>query len=253
VAQFYDYLMRHVNYARWASYVVNLFDLANLGGADELSCPHRPQVRTVLELACGTGRLLVKLSEAGFRMYGMDRSASMAQSAAARCQSAGVPAQVWCGDMRDFAIELKLDAVICLYDSINYCRKLEEVTGVFACVAQALRPGGLFIFDICTRWNCWRNFRNYTDREEWGRLTYHRHSFYRPIGNLQYNEFLVESADHPGETLRELHVQRIYSLGEIRKIAATGPWEPAGCFKDMSRRSGNERAERVHFVFRRKS
>jgi SAM-dependent methyltransferase len=155
--------------------------------------------------------------------------------------------------MRDVAVDLTLDAVICLYDSMNYCHKLEEVTGVFAQVAKVLRPGGLFIFDVCTRWNCWRNFRNYTDREDWGHLTYHRHSYFKPIGKMQYNEFLIESTEHPGQALRELHVQRIYSLNEIRKIAAAGPWQEAGCFRDMSRRPGSERADRVHFVFRRQS
>ncbi|MGH7495217.1 MAG: class I SAM-dependent DNA methyltransferase [bacterium] len=250
VAQFYDFLMRHVNYTRWASYVVDLFDLAH---PDRETQANRQRVRTVLELACGTGKLLVKLSEAGFQMYGMDRAASMVQSAAARCQQARVPAHVWCGDMRDFALDLKLDAVICLYDSMNYCHKPEELTGVFAQVAKVLRPGGLFIFDVCTRWNCWRNFRNYTDREDWGQLTYHRHSYFKPIGKLQYNEFVIESAEHPGQAMRELHVQRIYSLQEIRKIAAAGSWEEAGCFRDMSRRPGTERADRVHFVFRRHS
>jgi len=247
VAQFYDYLMRHVNYARWANYVIDLFDLANLGEA-----AGRRRVQSILELACGSGKLLVELSRAGFQTYGMDRSASMAQCTAARCEKAGMPARIWCGDMRNFASAARFDAVICLYDSLNYCSKPDEVVSVFAHVGEVLQPGGLFIFDICTRWNCWRNFRNYTDKEDWRRWTYHRHSFFKPVANLQYNEFLIENADFPGQTFRELHVQRIYSLNEIRKIAAADWWEEAGCFKDMSRRPGNERAERVHFVFRKK-
>lgn len=238
--------MRHVNYARWAKYVSGLFDLADIC---EAGGGHR--VQTVLELACGTGKLLMELSQAGFRTYGMDCSAAMVQCAAAQCRRNHAPVRMWCGDMRAFAVDLKFDAAICLYDSLNYCCRREEVASVFARVADALAPGGVFIFDICTRWNCWRNFRNYRDRENWGRWKYHRHSYFKPVGGWQYNEFLIESADHPGRTMRELHVQRIYSLNEIRSIAAAGPWQEAGCFKNMSREPGSERADRVHFVFRR--
>ncbi len=249
VAQFYDHLMRHVNYARWANYVIDLFDLAILRGGPASPDARPRKVQTVLELACGTGKLLLELSRAGFRMYALDRSAAMAQCAATRSHATG--AQIWCGDMRDLACKAQFDAVICLYDSMNYCRTPDEVAGVFARVAEVLAPGGVFIFDVCTRWNCWRNFRNYTDQDGFDGVRYHRHSYFRAIGSWQYNEFLIESESDPGRAFCERHVQRIYSLQEIRKIAASGPWEEAGCFKDMSRRPGGERAERVHFVFRK--
>ena len=250
-ARFYDHLMRHVNYVRWADYVAELFDLADLRDRTEPAGLQPRRVQRVLELACGTGKLLLELSRAGFEMYGMDRSEAMARLAAARGRTAGASAHVWCGDMRDLACAAQFDAVICLYDSMNYCHTPEEVARVFARVAGVLPAGGLFIFDVCTRWNCWRNFRNYTDRDGWDEVSYYRHSYYKPVRSLQYNEFLIASEAHPGQTFRELHVQRIYALQEIRKLAAAGPWEEAGCFKDMSRRPGGERAERVHFVFRR--
>jgi len=238
--------MRHVNYVRWADYVSDLFNLARFSG--DAAAPEG-RVRNVLELACGTGKLLAELSRAGYQMHGMDNSVAMVQCAAARCRQAGLCVPLWCGDMRAFSLQRQFDAVICLYDSMNYCRKTSEVVRTFKQVAAVLRPGGLFIFDVCTRWNCWRNFRNYVDKDECGSIVYHRHSYFKPVGNVQYNEFLIETRDEPRQQFRELHVQHIYALSEIRKIATSGPWQELACFKDMSRRPGNERADRVHFVF----
>jgi len=257
LAEFYDHLMNHVNYRRWADYIIALFDLATVPQqeppASSISHSPHPKVVTVLELACGTGKILAELSRSGFEVYGLDLSPEMARYAARRLRYEGFRANVWCADMQQAATGIQMDAVICLYDSMNYCRHPHEMTRVFEALANVVRPGGLFIFDVCTRWNCWKNFRNYTEHDSFQNFSYHRHSYFHPIGNLQYNEFLIVDERNPGPTLREKHVQRIYSLNEIRKLAANGYWEEAACLNGMSQRAGSERAERVHFVFRRKN
>lgn len=256
IAEFYDHLMGHVNYRRWADFIIALFDLATPPpDSPALTHPPRPHahVAKVLELACGTGRVLVELSRSGFEVYGLDLSPEMARYAARRLQREGLHARVWCGDMQYVATGILMDAVICLYDSVNYCRYPHEVTRVFESMARVIRPGGLFIFDVCTRWNCWKNFRNYVEHDSFRNFSYHRHSYFHPIGSLQYNEFLIVDDRDPGPTLREKHVQRIYSLNEIRKLAASAVWEEVACFSGLTQRPGSERAERVHFVFRRKS
>ncbi len=48
----------------------------------------------VLELGCGTGRVLLPLAEAGFRVTGLDRSAPMLQRARAMATAAGVAGSV---------------------------------------------------------------------------------------------------------------------------------------------------------------
>ncbi len=252
LAEFYDHLMGHVNYRRWADYIIALFDFATESPTSNLHPRPHARVATVLELACGTGKILVELSRSGFEVYGLDLSPEMARYAARRLRNDGWRAHVWCGDMQHVAAGIPIDAAICLYDSMNYCRHPHEVARVFASMARVVRPGGLFIFDVCTRWNCWKNFRNYVEHDSFRNFSYHRHSYFHPIGSLQYNEFLIVDDRDPGPTLREKHVQRIYSLNEIRKLAANGLWEEVACLSGMSQRPGSERAERVHFVFRRK-
>ena len=247
--------MRHVNYVRWGKYIMELFTLADFPTHPNQwreSEKFRPRVQTVLELACGTGKILEELAKAGFIVYGVDRSFEMVQAAAQRLRRSGLPAKFWCDDMRKVAATLQVDAVICLYDSLNYCLEPVAVAEVFRRVASLVRSGGLFIFDVCTRSNCRRNFHNYTESDHFGNLSYSRHAHYRPLSHLQINDFFIMDESRSGPALREQHVQRIYSLKELRAFATQSPWEEAGCFSNISHKPGTERADRVHFVFRRR-
>lgn len=253
VAEFYDHLMRHVNYPRWAEYVKALFALADrpqsvkpaLGGCGQ-------RVSHVLELACGTGQLLFELARSGYQVYGCDRAQAMVAAARRRLLQHGLPANVWCADMRALVAHLQVDVALCLYDSINYCLQEEELQRLFTGVAQVVRSGGLFIFDICTQHNCRKNFRDYVEKDATADFSYTRHAYYKPYQRLQYNAFMIVDEAHHGRVLREKHVQRIYTIKEIRtQIAVSGRWREAACFSGMSRRLGTEKAERVHFVLQR--
>jgi SAM-dependent methyltransferase len=264
VAFFYDHLMRHVNYPRWAQYVIDLFRLAK----------EKP-VERVLELACGTGKMLVELSQAGYMVYGLDSSLAMLEMADDRLsearnkkhriggklepdpcprQAPALPVascSVWCGDMRNFALASEVDAAICLYDSFNYCLEPDDARQLLANVAKAVRRGGVFIFDVCTHRNCRKNFRNYYERDHFGEFSYIRRAYYKPYRRIQINEFIITNEMAGGPPLYERHEQRIYFLREIRNLIDTGQWSLAGCFDGMSRRPGTEKSNRVHFVLRR--
>lgn len=266
--------MRHVNYPRWAQYVIDLFRLAS----------GRP-VERVLELACGTGKMLAQLARAGYIVYGLDSSFAMVKLAANRlaeekqaangqwqdashkeqslaCNLPLAPCPLlWCGDMRNCAIASPVDAAICLYDSFNYCLEPRDAGQLLDSVARAVRPGGLFIFDVCTQRNCRNNFRNYYERDGLNEFSYIRRSYFRPYRKMQINEFIITDERSPtsldsaakGKSgpIYERHEQRIYLLREIRSLIDPEQWSVAGCFDGMSRRPGTERSDRVHFVLRR--
>ena len=54
------------------------------------------------------------------------------------------------GDMRSFDVVKPVDAVTCLYASLNHLEHPSELKATFAQVAAHLRPGGVFIFDLNT-------------------------------------------------------------------------------------------------------
>ena len=54
-------------------------------------------------------------------------------------------------DMRAFDLPKPVDAVTCLYASLNHLADPTDLTRTFQRVAAHLRPGGAFVFDLNTR------------------------------------------------------------------------------------------------------
>lgn len=236
LARIYDHVMRHVNYAMWAEYLSRQFERAPIG------------VKRVLDISCGTASLLIRLSQLNYRVDGFDRSLPMLRIARQKVAAARVSAQLWQASMLDFSLVHPYDAVVCTYDSLNYCRSLAECRRVFASVSGILRPGGVFVFDICTEKNSRKHFQNYYERDETDTAEYIRKSFYNPSDRTQKNEFIIRWHDLPGKLFREEHVQQIYRLREMRALITYSPFTMLGAYDGFSLRPGSEKSDRVHFV-----
>ncbi|WP_129633502.1 class I SAM-dependent methyltransferase [Candidatus Oscillochloris fontis] len=121
--------------------------------------PTRPQ--RVLDLACGTGGAALILAQAGAQVVGLDRSAAMLRIARARARDLGLAVRWVHADMRRMLARsavrqllhpASFDLVTCLYDSLNYLTGPADLGLVCASVANLLRPGGQFVFDLNTEY-----------------------------------------------------------------------------------------------------
>ncbi len=239
LASIYDYVMRHVNYGRWAAYLCKLFKKAE------------GEVSQILDIACGTGSLLAKLANIGFRVTGFDMSPAMVRMAKAKVLNCDQPVPLWCGSMMDFGVQSKFDSIICTYDSINYCLKQEAYEATLLHSAQAVRPGGLFIFDVCTQKNSRMHFKNYYENDGNGEYDYIRQSFYSPGHNIQTNEFIITRNSGAQTSFKERHQQRIYRISDLLQSIPADLFDVIGVYDGFSLRAGSEKSERVHFVLKR--
>ena len=106
---------------------------------------YRPDARDVLELGCGTGAVLAGLGS-GYSLTGIDLSSRMLERAQRRCPEA----RLLEADITRFELDETFDAVICVFDTLNHVTSLEGWEMVVSKVAQHLRDGGLFLFDLNT-------------------------------------------------------------------------------------------------------
>lgn len=114
-----------------------------------LSLRRGSEIRSVLDLACGTGILTERLAEFGNEVVGLDASESMLS--AAKVRRGGIPSISFArGDFRSFSLGRQFDAVVCASNSLNYVTDRGELHQVFAAVGEHLRPDGLFVFDTTT-------------------------------------------------------------------------------------------------------
>ena len=105
-------------------------------------------VKTVFEPACGTGRLLVKLAKAGYEVAGNDTNAKAVAFCNARFKRHGLPETAAVGDMADFALPEPVDACFNMINSFRHLATQAEAEAHLRCVADALKPGGLYILGL---------------------------------------------------------------------------------------------------------
>jgi len=98
----------------------------------------------VVDLCCGTGEMAARLAERGFRVTGLDGSARMLEIARLRAPGA----RFFRTAFDAWALDRRVDAVLCCYNSLPHATSLNELRRVFGCVQAALRPGGWFGFDL---------------------------------------------------------------------------------------------------------
>jgi SAM-dependent methyltransferase len=102
----------------------------------------------VLELACGTGRLLIPIARAGLEVAGVDIVRGMLDRARAKAEEAGVRIDLVHADMRGVHLERRFSVVLLAYNSMLHLASLDDFRALLASVRRHLTPDGVFIFDI---------------------------------------------------------------------------------------------------------
>ena len=138
LAASYDALQSEVDYAALAKSCVGLFSFAGI------------DVKTVLDLACGTGTLLCELARMGYETIGTDDSPDMLSVAAQKC--ADLPENcvrpLLLGQaMEELDLYGTVDAAVCTLDSLNYLDR-DALRETLRRLRLFIAPGGVFIFDV---------------------------------------------------------------------------------------------------------
>ncbi len=113
---------------------------------DNLVLSKLPKNARILDLCCGTGQMAHQLTNLGYRITGIDGSLEMLSYA--RENAPGV--EFLQADARSFQLTRKYPAAISIFDSLNHIMSTRELKSVFIHTYEALRPGGLFMFDLNT-------------------------------------------------------------------------------------------------------
>ena len=106
----------------------------------------------VLELGCGTGRVLVPLLRDGLRVVGVDASQAMLRRCAERVLRLSPPrrarAHLLRADFRRFSFGRRFSTVICPFNAMMHLYTRDDIARFLGCVREHLLPGGRFAFDV---------------------------------------------------------------------------------------------------------
>lgn len=212
LAPLYDVLMGDVDYESWADFI------------DEIMQTHHREPVDVMEIACGTGSVIVSLGELEcYNLTGTDLSPAMIEVAKQKAIDYDVHIDFEAKSFLELDYVNQFDCVYSVFDSVNYLHTPEEMLQMFENVARALKPGGLYIFDFSTPKNSLQAVDHLNEAEgERGNFRFFRKSHYHPHTRIHYNEFEIDELDPSTKkvihTWKETHKQRAYTLKEMLSI-----------------------------------
>jgi ubiquinone/menaquinone biosynthesis C-methylase UbiE len=129
-AKYYDALYHFKNYDEASEKLQTLIQQNN------------PTAKSLLDVACGTGKHLEYLSK-NYLVEGFDLNPDLLEIAHARCP--GVPFHQ--GDMVTMELNNKFDVITCLFSSIAYVKTVENLFSSVARMVLHLKPKGLLFIE----------------------------------------------------------------------------------------------------------
>lgn len=141
-------------------------DFARSTGPEVLKILRRSGIRggTLVDLGCGSGIFAALAERAGFHVVGVDQSPAMV----ALAKRESPKSQFIQSSLDKFSVPL-CDVVTALGEPLNYGaeRRSSDLRRVFARIARALRPGGMFLFDLILHEGEPMNYRSWRAGDGW--------------------------------------------------------------------------------------
>lgn len=103
-------------------------------------------VKTVLDMTCGTGSQVFYLAERGYEVIGSDFSPALIEQAQSKAKKMNRNITFIDGDMRNIKVG-KFDAVITIFNAIGHLAKADFETALQN-IHTNLKDSGVYIFDI---------------------------------------------------------------------------------------------------------
>ncbi|HEY7489151.1 MAG TPA: class I SAM-dependent methyltransferase [Streptosporangiaceae bacterium] len=216
-AAWYDRFHAGKDYAAEARFVV------------EVIRRHRPDARTLLDVACATGRHLDHFA-VEFDCQGLDLDGELLELARRRLPD--VPFTQ--ADMTAFDLGRRFDAVTCLFSSIGYAGDVTRLRAALGAMAAHLHPGGVLVVEPWLLPEAWVDGTSGVDVAEDGEgATLVRVRTSRRVGEMtELSMHYVATRGGVITTGDECHRLRLFTreeyLDAARAAGLTTAWDPVG-------------------------
>lgn len=241
-AYIYDELMQDVPYHQWVKLINEKRAIYGIKGSK------------LLDLACGTGELSVRLAQEGYDVTGVDLSSDMLSIAQTKATANGVAIDLLQQNMTDLQLLDKYDVIGIFCDSLNYLNNPEEIKQTFKGVHKHLSDGGLFIFDVHSIYKMTDIFVDQTFTYDQGEICYIWNCFPGDWPNSVEHEltFFVETETGKYDRFDELHIQRTFPINDYKNWLKEAGFEVLEVTGDFLNREPAQETERIFFTVRKK-
>lgn len=217
-SQFYDKIYSFKNYAEEAQKIKTLIIKLH------------PKAKEVLDVACGTGEHIKYLSK-DFAMDGIDLEPGLLEIAKEKNPSSSF----FVADMKEFKLEKKYDVILCLFSSIGYLKKGEEVIEALKSFKNHLKPSGIMAIEPWFTPDVWKTGNPHLITVNETDLKICRMNISEVEGNISKLRFHYLIGDHNSvEHVTEDHELALYTIDEMvgffKRANLIVEYDPVGIF-----------------------
>ena len=207
----------------------------------------------ILDVGCGTGVLSAKLAEIGGEVTGIDLSAEMLQMAKERAELLQLPMTFIQQPMQELAGHQQMDVAVISIDSLNYLMEKSEVKETFNRIYEALKPGGILLFDVHSTFKMDVIFMEgpfvFDDKE----IAYIWQTAPSDVPHSIHSvlSFFVKTETGLYERFDETHRQRTFPVHEYVEMLMETGFQLERIFADWEDEAPEEESERIFFQVRK--
>lgn len=200
-AEIYDSMMEYVDYDEWSRLI------------DKKISPFIKD-KNILEIGCGTGEIAVRMQKKGYKVEAIDNSIEMLKLAKEKYKNIEFIKK----DMRNLEYEEKFDAVISVFDTLNYLNSYDDLIFSLEGIKKSLKSKGVFLFDIITKKMLENMFPDgifADDRDNMTILWKHRE-----IDNLEEisTSFFIKEEENNYYRVDEVFMKKMFSMKKLDEI-----------------------------------
>ena len=239
LAAYYDAFCLDVPYDEFLRFYQALFARAGI------------EPKLVLDLACGTGEMTLRLAKAGYEVIGADLSPEMLAVAASKpCPPDAVAPVYICQPMEKLDLYGTVDAVVCCLDGVGYVTDAAKLARAFSRVRLFLNPGGLFVFDINSA-GLLRSLDGAAfTRESEDAFCVYQGDYDEKSGIFTYTLDLFEKTGGLYRRYTEYHRERAYEAQTLRQMLTDAGFCAVEIFADRALHPPQQQEARIFFAAR---
>lgn len=207
----------------------------------------RSEGNILLDLACGSGSLSVRMQALGYDVIGVEESPEMLSQA----MNKGMGSILFlCQPLVDLDLYGTIDVCVSTLDSLSHITDMRVLRRVLERVALFLDPGGVFLFDVNTVYK-------HRERLAGQTFVYDLDDVYCVWQNSLREDgvtvdidldFFVEQEDGLYRRTEEHFSERAYTMDELLALLDQVGFEVVDMFDDYTDREPSERTERLVIV-----
>lgn len=213
-------------------------------------------VKTVLDLTCGTGSQVFFLEKLGYKVTGADFSPALLEQARQKAYDENIDVKFIDGDMRTLKVG-KFDAVITIFNAVGHLTKA-GFAKTMKNIHHNLNDGGIYVFDIL-------NLQAMTDQV----IVDDAYFVHKKIGDTQFlamqcstldrkhgiltcygNSLIQKNVDKPQKVSHKFSLQ-IYTAQELQDMLVANGFEIVALYGMDGERFENNTTQSILTVARK--